>query len=55
MTEVILKFLDTISIKYSLGEIEEEGFLPGLELQNGCILIDLAKLKYPGDIHNYYY
>lgn len=50
MTEVILKFLDTISIKYSFGEIEEEGFLPGLELQNGCILIDLAKLKYPGDI-----
>lgn len=50
MVAVILRFLQTIGIKYSLEKIENEHFLPGLMLQNGSVLIDLDKLKYPGDL-----
>lgn len=48
--ETILTFLDHIGIKYVMQEIEEDCFLPGLELRDGCIVIDLKKLKYEGDI-----
>lgn len=48
--ETILTFLDIIGIKYAFLEIEEEGFLPGLELRDGVIIIDLKRLKYVGDI-----
>lgn len=48
--ETILTFLDTIGIKYTFLAIEEDGFLPGLELREGAIIIDLERLKYVGDI-----
>lgn len=50
MMETILTFLDTIGIKYAFSTMEEEGFLPGLELREGTLIIDLQKLKYVGDI-----
>ncbi len=46
----ILGFLDEIGILWRYGEVPETTFLPGLEVEAGCIVIDKDKLKYPGDI-----
>ncbi|WP_293785940.1 hypothetical protein [uncultured Pedobacter sp.] len=49
-TNRILNFLKEIGISYSLEEISSETFLPGLKLRAGTLVIDMAKLTYPGDI-----
>lgn len=45
-----LPFLDSIGIIYSLESINENTFLPGLQLRNGTLVIDTDKLLYPGDV-----
>lgn len=50
MIQTILTFLDSIGIKYAFAVMEEEGFLPGLELRQGVLIIDMERLKYVGDI-----
>jgi hypothetical protein len=52
ITEVktMLTFLEEIGIPVAFKEIEDECFLPGLLIENGTIIIDQNKLKYPGDI-----
>ena len=47
---LMLAFLDRIGIPYSEGELDGEGFLPGLRIVDGGLVIDRTKLKYPGDI-----
>lgn len=51
-TEVkkMLAFLEEIGIPVAFKEINDECFLPGLLIENGAIIIDQNKLKYPGDI-----
>lgn len=46
----ILKFFNEIPIEYHLAKIEAETFLPGIQIKNGALQIDLEKLKYPGDL-----
>jgi hypothetical protein len=46
----IFQFFDEISIPYNFTEIEKETFLPGIQIKNGSLQIDLEKLKYPGDL-----
>lgn len=46
----ILSFLDFTGIKYLLKPIESQSFLPGLQLDNGILIIDTEKLLHPGDI-----
>lgn len=46
----ILAFLDKISLPYRLQTVGEKTFLPGLDIENGVLLIDTEKLLYPGDI-----
>jgi len=46
----MLFFLQEIGLKYHLKEIEGKTLLPGLQLRNGELVIDIAKLLYPGDI-----
>ncbi len=48
--ERIFRFFDKISIQYNFTEIETETFLPGIQIKNGVLQIDLQKLKYPGDL-----
>ena len=48
--EKCLSFLKLIGIPVHLSTIEAHSFLPGLSIENGCIIIDKASLKYPGDI-----
>jgi len=46
----ILTFLTQIGIRFELVELPQATFLPGLDLRNGVLLIDEARLRYPGDI-----
>jgi hypothetical protein len=48
--DTMLGFLDEIGIPWQLATVAEDSFLPGLEVRNGCLLIDKARLKFPGDI-----
>lgn len=43
-------FLNSIGIKIIENEFEEKTFLPGLKIENGCLMIDRQRLLYPGDI-----
>ncbi|MBK5212033.1 MAG: hypothetical protein JJE55_00045 [Flavobacteriaceae bacterium] len=48
--ERIFQFFDEIAIRYNFKNIETETFLPGIQIKNGSLQIDLEKLKYPGDL-----
>lgn len=46
----IIEFLNSISIKVVENKLPNDTFLPGLSLMGSTILMDLEKLKYPGDL-----
>lgn len=47
----ILSFLEETGIPFRYGDLlPEDCFLPGLQIENGAIIIDVVKMKYPGDI-----
>lgn len=45
-----LGFLNEIGIQFEFGKITEPGFLPGLSIRSGRIIIDYENLENPGDI-----
>lgn len=45
-----VEFLNTIGITTSFRKIEAGSFLPGLLIEQGCIVVDGDALLYPGDI-----
>jgi hypothetical protein len=50
LTKRLAAFLRGIGIDVHATTLPENTFLPGLEIRNGAILIDAARLTYPGDI-----
>ena len=46
----IIHFLNEIGIDVISADLDDDTFLPGLQLKGQTILIDNAKLKYPGDL-----
>ncbi|MCG2611440.1 hypothetical protein LZZ90_07965 [Flavobacterium sp. SM15] len=46
----IIAFLEEIELKTIEKELNDDTFLPGLELGPDCLYIDYSKLQYPGDI-----
>tara|TARA_R110000751_G_scaffold27954_2_gene73393 strand:+ start:112 stop:585 length:474 start_codon:yes stop_codon:yes gene_type:complete len=46
----IINFLNSIHINVISTNLSDDTFLPGLSLKGNTILIDQAKLKYPGDL-----
>ncbi|WP_428225137.1 hypothetical protein [Flavobacterium sp.] len=46
----ILRFLTSIGIPFHEKKLEDNTFLPGLHISSNGIEIDVAKLRYPGDI-----
>jgi hypothetical protein len=46
----MVDFLKEIGIGVSAGSITGETFLPGIEVQAGSLIVDEAKLSYPGDL-----
>ncbi|MCD2259045.1 hypothetical protein [Psychroserpens luteolus] len=50
LVEHIIGFLESIDIQVVKTNLDDDTFLPGIQLQGQCILIDETKLKYPGDL-----
>lgn len=50
LTEQIATFLRAIGLEIEPRSLDETSFLPGLALENGRILVDEARMLYPGDI-----
>ena len=48
--EKCIAFLQTIGIKIIYRQLPTGSFLPGLSIEDGCIIIDKEALLYPGDI-----
>ncbi len=46
----IFDFLEEIQLPFTLNEIGDDTFLPGIQIKKGVLQIDLEKLKYPGDL-----
>lgn len=49
-TQTILDFFDEIGLNYRLESLSENTFLPGIHIHQGGLVIDVEKLKYPGDL-----
>jgi hypothetical protein len=48
--ETIVVFLQSINISIVEQKLTDDTFLPGLSIYGNSILVDLDKLKYPGDL-----
>jgi hypothetical protein len=46
----IVEFLNGIGLGVNTGEVPDTTFLPGIHIVNGGLLVDEARLKYPGDL-----
>jgi hypothetical protein len=46
----MLAFLDEIGISWDEADLDDNTLLPGLRILQGRLLVDRARLKYPGDI-----
>lgn len=49
-TARIAAFLDEIGLEIEPGPVREKTILPGIEIQSGAIVVDEARLLYPGDL-----
>ena len=49
-TTRIILFLEEIGILVKEQALEKNCFLPGVEIQAGCLIVDRSTLKYPGDL-----
>lgn len=50
LTARIVSFLTEVGIENQKISIDHDTFLPGIHIENGVILIDEAKLAFPGDL-----
>lgn len=50
LTAQIIEFLRGIDIEIKFSPIDEPTVLPGMTITGGAIVVDEAKLKYPGDL-----
>ena len=50
LVDTITRFFSDIGIAWQFGEINDESFLPGVKISKGSLIIDKAKLAYPGDL-----
>jgi len=50
VTDRIANFLLDIGLSLRCGALEESTFLPGLRIEGGSLVVDEAKLLYPGDL-----
>lgn len=46
----IIRFLEKINIPYQFVSIDIETYVPGINIHNGTLQIDLEKLSFPGDL-----
>ncbi len=50
LTERLAGFVRAVGIDVRTAELTEPTFLPGLDIRHGAILVDEARLTWPGDI-----
>jgi hypothetical protein len=50
MAAGIAEFLASIGLEIAEAEVPDGSFLPGILVRDGCLLVDPAKLLYPGDL-----
>ncbi|MEP7211559.1 MAG: hypothetical protein ABI791_00680 [Acidobacteriota bacterium] len=50
LTNTIADFLSSIGIEVVPAQLDSGCFLPGIRVENGTLLVDEAKLTYPGDL-----
>jgi len=50
LTERLATFVREIGIDVRPAELPQPTFLPGLDIRDGAILVDEARLSYPGDL-----
>ena len=50
LTERLTAFVRGIGIDVRAATLPDKTFLPGLDIRHGAILVDEARLTYPGDI-----
>ncbi|MFN2530120.1 MAG: hypothetical protein ABR555_02365 [Pyrinomonadaceae bacterium] len=50
LTERLVQFLLEIGMQVERSQINDNTFLPGIDVKDGVILIDESKLSYPGDL-----
>ena len=50
LRRVIAGFLRDIGLNVSFGSVPDDTFLPGILVKDGGLVIDAAKLRYPGDL-----
>ncbi len=48
--ERAVSFLESIGIEVHFRELDSTCFLPGISIETGTLVVDMKKLKYPGDI-----
>src|SRR4051794_36994060 len=46
----MVEFLRRIGLAVEAADLADPTFLPGLRIESGCLLVDAARLRYPGDI-----
>lgn len=46
----IANFLVNIGLPVAIGEVSEKTFMKGIGIENGVLIIDEAKVHYPGDL-----
>jgi hypothetical protein len=49
-TNQIVAFLEKIGLSVRAADITERAFLPGIQIAGGVLLIDDARLEWPGDL-----
>jgi len=50
ITETLIDFIQSIGIPVLDETIAGQTFLPGMTIRNGALIVDKAKLLYPGDL-----
>ena len=50
LTTTMIDFVRGIGLPVQLGPVADDAILPGLDLASGGLVIDLQRLRYPGDI-----
>lgn len=50
MTRKIAEFLVEIGLDVRRAKLEEDTFLPGIQIKTGAMLVDENRLSYPGDL-----
>lgn len=50
LTATLVAFLRSIGLTVRAGDLPDTTFLPGMQIEHGTLVVDEARLRYPGDL-----